>query len=197
MVNPLHDDELLAGLRRQDPAALTALIDAYLPPVYALCVRILAGAGSPQDAEECASDAFHAAWRQVGHYDPSRAPLRTWLLMLAKYVALERRRQNVRRAEVEGPAQIPVGQSATEPLPQEQLASGEERARLQTALQSLPTLDRVVVYRRYFLGESTRTLAESLGLSPQAVDNRLWRSRRQLRIALRQIDDGQKEVRRR
>lgn len=192
--NSVPDDDLLAGLRRRDPAALTALMDAYLTPVHALCSRILAGAGSPQDVEECASDAFHAAWRQAQRFDPARAPLRTWLLMLAKYAALERRRQLIRQAKVEAPALIRDTIPAATPHPGDALAEAEERGRLQAALRLLPTLDRDLIYRRHFLGEPTTVLAAAYGLSRQAVDNRLWRARRQLRALLAADGAGQWEV---
>gem|GEM_PF-5848948 len=30
------------------------------------------------------SDVFHRAWQRIADYDPERAPLRTWLQILAK-----------------------------------------------------------------------------------------------------------------
>lgn len=193
----MSDDELILGLRHRDPAALAALMDAYLTPVYALCTRILAGAGTSQDAEECASDAFHLAWRQIEQYDSTRAPLRTWLLMLAKYAALERRRRLQKRAI--RLISLPGTESranAAQCLDKD-LADAETRERLQAALGSLTPLDRELIYRHHFLGETTKALADALTLTPQAVDNRLWRARRQLKAFLSANDGDLEEVRRR
>lgn len=178
----MQDDPVYTGLLNRDPAALTALMEQHLNPVYALVSRILAGAGTAQDVEECASDAFYAAWKQIERYDPHRAPLRTWVLMHAKYVALQRRRQLTRRAE--SPEALSNEPAAAEPLPDEVLATSEERQELQQALETLPELDRQLVYRRYFLEEAITDLAAAFGLSRTAVDNRLWRARKALRSAL-------------
>lgn len=191
----MSDDELILGLRHRDPAALTALMDAYLTPVYALCTRILAGAGTSQDAEECASDAFHLAWRQVERYDPARAPLRTWLLMLTKYVALDRRRR-LQKSTIHLLLGAESRANAAQCLDKD-LADAETRERLQAALGSLTPLDRELIYRHHFLGETTKALADALTLTPQAVDNRLWRARRQLKAFLCANDGDLEEVRRR
>jgi RNA polymerase sigma-70 factor (ECF subfamily) len=193
----VSDDELILGLRHRDPAALTALMDAYLTPVYALCTRILAGAGSSQDAEECASDAFHLAWQQIERYDPTRAPLRTWLLMLTKYTALDRRRR-LQKSAIRLIA-LPRAEShaSAAQYPDEDMADAEARERLQAALDSLAPLERELIYRHHFLGETTKALADALTLTPQAVDNRLWRARRQLKAFLSANDEDLEEVRRR
>jgi RNA polymerase sigma-70 factor, ECF subfamily len=181
-VKAVQDDEIHAGLLHREHTALSALMDKYVNPVYGLCARILAGIGSPQDIEECVSDAFYAAWQHAADYRPDRAPLRTWLLMQAKYTALQRRRQLTRQHEV--PGSVNEEAIATEPLPDEALATAEERQRLHAAMNQLPSMDPELVYRRYFLEEKVSDLAETFGLTRQAADNRLWRARQSLRALL-------------
>ncbi len=180
----VQDKDLHAGLLRRNPAALSALMDKYMDPVYALSARILHGIGSTQDIEECVSDAFYAAWQNISDYRPDRAPLRTWLLMQAKYVALGRRRELAHRHESPGLAAEEQPDEDESGLPDEALASAEERRRLQSALDQLPPLERELVYRRYFLDEKVADLAAFYGLTRQAADNRLWRARQALRSAL-------------
>lgn len=176
----MTDDELLHGLRSRNPAALEALADAYAAPVYALVHRVLAGAGTAQDVEECTGDVLYLAWERAAGFDPGRARLRTWLLMLAKYQALELRRRLMRQADT-----VPVAPEAAAPDPQDQpetaLATREEREAVQQALDQLPPVEKELVYRRYFLGERVDAAAEALGLTRQAADNRLWRARKTLK----------------
>jgi len=141
------------------------------------------GSGA-EDIEEAASEAFLAAFRSVERYDAGRAPLRTWLLMHAKYAALEHARK-VRRWERPLPLQSDLGP----PDPFEALAAKEERARGQDALAKLSPLDQEIVYRHYFLDEEIPRLAQALGLTRGAVDTRLWRARRTLRSLLGQTDN--------
>jgi RNA polymerase sigma-70 factor, ECF subfamily len=179
----MNDADLAHGLRQRDPTSLAALVDAYADPVYRLVRRILAGAGRPEDVEECANDVFVAAWERIDRFDPARAPLRTWLLMLAKYEALRRRRALGHGPEV-GWLDEAQDLPGAEVPPEEALARREERQAIQTALNELPPIEKQLVYRRYFLGERVDRLAAALGLTRQAADNRLWRARQFLREKL-------------
>lgn len=189
----MTDGEILAGLRTRDPAALSDLVKTYAQPVYALVQQILTDSGGraavSRDVEECVSDAFYAAWMRAEQYDPERAPLRTWLLIQAKYCALDRRRRGQRNAVVLSALAGTFPDPG--PGPEERLATAEKRQELQEALAQLAPLDHQLVYRRYFLGERVEAIAADLGLTRQAADNRLWRARKALRAWLQKEPDGE------
>ncbi len=139
----------------------------------------------PDEIEVVSVEAFNAAWDAASRFDPARAPLRTWLLMHAKYAALEHRRREARWHHGQPPSA-----AQPDPDPLETISAREARSRVQNALDRLPALDREIVYRRYFLEEDIAVLAQDLGLSRGAVDNRLWRARGALREMLR-VEDGE------
>src|SRR5215467_8799658 len=91
------DDDLAQGLQQRDPEALETLISRYSREVFYFIRLVLDGVGVAQDAEECVNDLFVAVWQEIETFDPERGALRTWLTMRAKYIALDRRRQLVRR----------------------------------------------------------------------------------------------------
>jgi RNA polymerase sigma-70 factor, ECF subfamily len=185
-VSGLTDDELLRGLRQRDSGALEELADAYAAPIYALCHRVLSGVGTAQDVEECTGDVLYLAWERAGQYDPGRAPLRTWLLILAKYQALAYRRRLGKQTD---PVLLPEDQP--QDGPEQALAQREQREAIQQALNQLPQVDKELVYRRYFLGERVDAMAASMGLSRQATDNRLWRARKALKQLLTWWREGE------
>lgn len=174
---------LLEALRSRNPAALEALADAYAGSIYALTHRVLAGAGTAQDAEECAADVLYLAWERIDRFDPERAPLRTWVLMLAKFQALELRRRLLQQAGLPPVSDELMPASAPE-SPEQALARQEEREAVQEALNQLPPVEKELIYRRYFLDERVDALAADLGLTRQAADNRLWRARKALKQLL-------------
>src|SRR5690348_730327 len=91
------DEDLTQRLQQRDPEALETLISRYSREVFYFIRLVLDGVGVAQDAEECVNDLFVAVWQEIGTFDPDRGTLRTWLTMRAKYIALDRRRQLVRR----------------------------------------------------------------------------------------------------
>jgi RNA polymerase sigma-70 factor (ECF subfamily) len=183
----LTDAELIRDLRARETEALRSLVRTFAAAVHGVLYRVLAGFGTEQDIEECVSDVFHKAWHQIDEYDANRAPFKTWLLILAKYEGLKRRRSLHRGPESESELLLLTDPG---PTPEQQVATAEERTEVQQALQRLSPLDQELVYRRYFAGERVDVLARDLGITRQAADNHLWRARKRLRQILSQQGKG-------
>ncbi|WP_171720294.1 sigma-70 family RNA polymerase sigma factor [Paenibacillus phytohabitans] len=179
--------------RTKDKQALADAIDFYGPDVHRLVQRILAGCGSAEDAEECVSDVFLAAWNNIGRYDPSRASFRTWIFLLAKYKALDLRRK----------LQPGLGRTLNEATLNMQSGTNTEREFLQREatgellryIGQLREPDRSLFLRRYYLYESLDELAAAFGFSKKAVESRLYRCRTMLKQAIHLTgEDGKGEL---
>jgi RNA polymerase sigma-70 factor (ECF subfamily) len=194
------DDTLYQGLIERNPRALEALIKRYSREMSYFIRLVLDTSGTLQDAEECTNDLFVAVWQEIESYDPGRGALRTWITMRAKYIALDRRRHIQRRQAVamtsldsgeyggarDGEAfafELPASRTADSSM-EGLLEQRERREELRQALESLPELDRMLVYMRYFRLASTEEICKKTGLSRHAIDTRLWRARKALRDAL-------------
>jgi RNA polymerase sigma-70 factor (ECF subfamily) len=199
------DDTLWQGLATRDARALEALILRYSREVAYFVRMVLEGVGTAQDAEECVSDLFIAAWEEIDTFDPARGTLRTWLTMRAKYLALDRRRQLQRRhvhaIPLDGPSEAygAADAHATGEAPHFHLADSEsleglllrreQQEQLRAALDELPELDRLLVYMRYFRLSTTEEIAARTGLTRRAIDTRLWRTRKTLRDTLEALEE--------
>src|SRR5882724_8436787 len=91
-------DEALPGLvARGDEAALAELYDRFGRVAYGLALRIVRDSTLAEDAVQ---DAFLAAWRTAGSFDPGRGKTSTWLLTLVHRRAVDVvRREERRRAD--------------------------------------------------------------------------------------------------
>ncbi len=167
------------------PDALTFLIDQHERVISALVAQILAGVGTAEDVEECVSDVFVAAWRRASQYDPARGTVRTWLLMLAKYQALDMRRQLTPQEHLGLDLFAPTADPVVEAV-----LSRERQQALVEHIERLEPGVRAVVVRRYLAAMAIPAIAEDLGIARSAVDNRLFRGRRQLRDFLAAEDEG-------
>ncbi|NOU98806.1 sigma-70 family RNA polymerase sigma factor [Paenibacillus planticolens] len=176
-----EDDQHLANaLRRRLPSALEGLMDRYGNGVYGLVNRILAGAGQTEDVEECVSDVFLAAWRRIDEYDEEKGSFRTWLLILAKYSALDARRKLLRRPGA-GPFEDRVADGASV---EDKVITKEASAEMIALVNDLPEPDRTIFYRRYFYYESVEQISRGLSLTGKAVENRLYRLRKMFKAKL-------------
>ena len=102
------------------------------------------------------------------------------------------RKQGVRRAHLPLAAPDLAAELArrltTEELPLEVLETKEARDQLLLALTALPAAEQELIVEHYFHSRSHADLAEELGVSPRAVEGRLYRARLALREKLQHLE---------
>jgi RNA polymerase sigma-70 factor (ECF subfamily) len=130
-------------------------------------------------AEDLTSITFEKAWRARQRYRKDRAGVATWLLAIARNVAIDHFRRAKRRPEV------PL-QDATAPETATPEAEAEHRAelrRLRTLLAGLPPRERELVALKYGAGATNRAISKLTGLSESNVGTILHRTVGTLRAA--------------
>ncbi|MBE6989190.1 MAG: sigma-70 family RNA polymerase sigma factor [Ruminococcaceae bacterium] len=142
----------------------------------------------PQDAEECVNDGYHAAWNAMPPQRP--ADLRAFLGRIVRNLSIGRWRREHAQKRYAG---LDVMLSELEDcLPgRESTEQALERTllteRIAAWLQGLPREDRVLFLRRYWYGESVKTLAAERGENANRTAQRM----RKLRLALRDaLEEG-------
>ncbi|HZR21337.1 MAG TPA: sigma-70 family RNA polymerase sigma factor [Verrucomicrobiae bacterium] len=167
------DAELVHAARRGDKRAFVEIVARNQAMVCGIAYAILTDFSASEDA---AQDAFLTAWRKIHDLrEPER--LRSWLGQIARNVALGYLRRERNHAPLEDAPQLVDGS----PAPDELAATAEEAALVSDCLTQLPETYRFPLVLYYREGQSVRSVAESLGLSEDAVKQRLARGREMLR----------------
>jgi RNA polymerase sigma factor (sigma-70 family) len=168
MADATDEDFLRAG----DTAALA---ERHYGPVQGLARRLLGGGA---DARDAAQETFARAFAHLRDYDPRRS-FRNWLFaILANHVRdlLRRRRQlPLETAEESFPDLT---------LPEAPILRREDRDRLLAAIDRLPFEWKIVVTLKVQQDLSGPEIADTLGISVNAVRIRLYRALAVLRKEL-------------
>lgn len=128
-----------------------------------------------------------AAGRTAEHVD-------AWLFGVARNVlrrhwrTLTRRRRNLPEVRVDIGREL-ADRMDQAPLPGEYLQRREVQEQLLLALTALPTEDQNLILEHYFDGRSQVEIAAKSGLTPRAVEGRLYRARQALRERLRHLEE--------
>ena len=162
------EKELVAACRRGDKSAYAGLVKAYSGRIFAICLGML---GNSHDAEDIAQQALLKGLASIKQLR-SDTQFGAWLIRIAKNLCIDfiRKRKPMQNALVE---RLETSQSDTEGY------SG-----LRAALAELPQDHRLTLVLFYFDGRSTRSIAETLGMSTGAVQARLSRARKKFRKLL-------------
>ena len=170
------DAELVAGVGRQEPAAVRTLVARKLPRLLALATRML---GDRMEAEDVAQEAFMRIWKQAPRWRGGEARFDTWLHRVALNLCYDRL-----RAHREEPAdELPdaVDPAAT---PDAQLEAQSREARVRAALAALPARQREALVLNYYQELSNIEAAALMGITVDALESLLARARRNLRAQL-------------
>jgi RNA polymerase sigma factor (sigma-70 family) len=132
--------------------------------------------GDGADAEDVTSATFERALRYRHTFDPRRGDPAAWLIGIAARCVSELYAAKP-ALEAELPDTAAVGDLAAE---------APERIDLQRAVATLSERERELVALRYGADLSARQIGETLGMTTNAVEVALHRSRRTLRETLEQ-----------
>jgi RNA polymerase sigma factor (sigma-70 family) len=168
--SPLSDEALLAGYRARDPDASAAFVRRFQTRVFGLALTIL---GDRAEAEEAAQEAFVRAWRRADAYDPTRGEVATWLLAIARNVAIDHAR--MRRSQPAGidPTVLLGNAADLEASPEERRVAADDAARLWAAIATLPIEQRRALLQASFLGRTAREIGMLDGTPIGTVKTRI------------------------
>jgi RNA polymerase sigma factor (sigma-70 family) len=176
----VSDESLLAGLASGDRAAATAFVRRFQARVYGLALMILR---DPGVAEDVAQETFVRAWQHAAAYDARRGSAATWLLTIARNLAIDVTRQ--RRAEpVAEEALLALGLPSREGDPGAREFPVDDVERLRRAVAGLPPEQRRAIVRAGFYGQTAREISESEGVPLGTAKTRIRTAMLRLRSAL-------------
>ena len=179
-----EDEEILSLFLARDEGAIAACRDKYGGRCRAVAENILS---SPEDAEECVSDALLRAW---GAIPPERPRfLGAWLAAVTRRLALDRYRAETAEKRGGGDLRLCLDELADaagdgDPWSTEDAARERLRDALNRFLAGERPEARRIFLRRYWYACSVADVARLSGKSEAAVKMSLSRTKKRLRAFL-------------
>jgi RNA polymerase sigma-70 factor, ECF subfamily len=174
------DPELMRAFAGREPGAAEELYRRFAPRVFGLGKVML---GDASRAEDLVQDTFVKVWRVADSYEPSRGALDTWVLLIARSLAIDTIRRRVLEARVTAQQEPP--QEATdgsEPEKRAEIQDLAERAR--QAMSALSPGQRAALELAYFGGKTSTEVAELEGIPVGTAKTRIRTALIRLREAL-------------
>ncbi len=172
-----EDWMLMHRVAEGDEQATAELYDRFGALVFKVAMQVLS---SRAEAEDAVQEVFVRLWQTADRYDPRRAKLVTWVMLIARRHLIDRlRRQAVRpnMSSVEG--DVPESDRRQSPTLAPELE--ERNKELLRRIAELPDLQRVVIERAYLHGFTLREVSEQLDAPLGTIKSALSRGLNKLR----------------
>ena len=181
---PTRDEieTMLARIALGDRAAFAALYDATSAKLLGICLRVLQDRAQAEDALQ---DVYVRIWHKADLYKANGLSPMTWLITVARNLAIDRlraRRSRGHGATSDDDAVARLADPAPGPEARAQAAS--ERAQLDRCLDELPAERAKAVRRAYLDGDTYADLAELFDVPVNTMRTWLRRSLLKLRECL-------------
>ena len=182
----LSDESLLEGLASGHPEAAAAFVRRFQSRVFGLALTIV---GDREAAEDVAQETFVRAWRHAAAYDARRARVATWLLAIARNVAIDVIR--LKRADPVDPSTIAaLPLVAVEEGPDERAMDIYDVGRLATVMRELPEEQRRALLLASFRGLTAQEISEAEGIPLGTAKTRIRTAMLKVRAALEVSGEG-------
>jgi RNA polymerase sigma-70 factor (ECF subfamily) len=177
----IKEDTFINELKDKNKLALEYMINNYSSYVFSICKAIIGAHGTLEDIEECVSDIFILVWENSYKYHEEKANFKTWLTTVTKYKAIDLNRKLVKNLNYVASDNIEIPNCDSV---ENELISKEASTELLLCIKNLKGIDKEIFIKRYFFNESIEDMARSYNISRQAVDNRLYRTKKVLKSML-------------
>lgn len=181
------DLELMHGIQREDPEALSKLYDRYNGIIKALILRVV---HNEAEADDLLQEIFMELWTQASNFSARKGKPLGWLVTLARRRAIDGLRK--KQAYVRAGERL---QNETEQQPdawvhngtEEEINSSDTRVLIRKVITSLPPAQQEAIDLAFFLGMSQREIAAKTNTPLGTVKTRL-------ELGLKKIYDGLKNL---
>ncbi len=183
---PIQDQDLdlMRRVASAEPGAVDEMYERFASLVFRLAYQAMP---TRSDAEDAVQEIFVRLWRTADRYDPKRAALVTWVMLISRrhlVDRLRRTRARVKAMTLDERQSEPVGATAPSGSSME---SQERFGELLDRIAKLPELQRTVVTRAYLGGQTLRQIGEELNTPIGTIKSAL--SRALVRLRERNADE--------
>jgi RNA polymerase sigma factor (sigma-70 family) len=179
------DEALLAGFATGDPRTAAAFVRRFQGRVFGLALTIVR---QPAIAEEVAQETFARVYRHAGNYDARKGRVSTWLLSIARNLAIDVTR--MKRLDPVDPEVIAAEISIENQVPgaEEAGLQPDERDQLRSAITDLPDDQRRALVLAAYMGRTAREISDLDDVPLGTVKTRIRTAMLKLRSELEVLE---------
>lgn len=182
-----NDQVYIDSILNGDANVFAVLVDRYKDLVYTLALRMMK---HTEEAEEAAQDTFIKVYKSLDKFK-GESKFSTWIYRVAYNTCLDRLKKNKRQQYTVEINEYTEHQVKTLDNALDNIEAKEREQTIQDCLALLPSEDSFLLTLYYFEELSLDEIGKIVGLKPNNVKVKLFRSRKKLATVLRKKLDNE------
>ena len=170
-----------------DSNAFSVLVDRYKDLVYTLALRMMK---NKEEAEEVSQDSFIKAYKSLNRFKGD-SKFSTWIYRVAYNTCLDRLKKNKRQQQTVTIDEYTEHQVKTIDNALDKIETQEKQQAIKDCLELLPSEDSFLLTLYYFEELSLDEISKIVGLKPNNVKVKIFRSRKKLATILKERLDNE------
>ena len=175
------DQHYIHLVKEGDTNAFAVLVDRHKDMVFTLSLKMLK---DREEAEEVAQDTFLKIYKSLSKFN-SESKFSTWMYKVAFNTCLDRLKKNKRSQPVAAMDEFTEQEAISLMNVLDSIEERERKQVIQDCLHCLPGEDSFLLTLYYFEEQSLEEIANIIGINPNNVKIRLYRSRKKLTALLK------------
>src|SRR6185437_3140037 len=175
------DQHYINLVMKGDTNAFAVLVDRYKDMVFSLSLKMLKGR---EEAEEVSQDTFLKIYKSLNKFN-GESKLSTWIYKVAFNTCLDRLKKNKRLQPFAGLDEFTEPEALSLMNVLDSIENKERKQMIQDCMHLLPGEDSFLLTLYYFEEQSLEEIAKIIGITPNNVKIRLYRSRKKLASLLK------------
>ena len=173
----MQDGEFVKYMKKKPDKAMKELTEKYAGLIYAVVKsKLCSGTFADYVIEDCTADVLSDFYINLDKYDETKCSIKTWLCIIAKNKAIDILRKSKTEIVSLEDAEIPDKNTLEGDFEEK-----ERRLAVIRKINELDEPDKSIMIRKYYIGQTSKEIAELLNMTVSNVDTRASRVIKRLR----------------
>lgn len=166
----MKENNFISQLKKKNPKALDHVFENYGNLIFKVAYSIL---NNRELSEECVNDVLLKIWNNIDSFNKGDEKFKAWIIVMTKYTSIDILRKEKKHDNV-----ITLDSYEKEDTSLESfLENKETKENILSMIKTFDKENREIFIKRFFLHYSIKEISKSIGISENAISNRIRRGK--------------------
>lgn len=166
----MKENNFISQLKKKNPKALDHVFENYGNLIFKVAYSVL---NNRELSEECVNDVLLKIWNNIDSFNKGDEKFKAWIIVMTKYTSIDILRKEKKHDNV-----ITLDSYEKEDTSLESfLENKETKENILSMIKTFDKENREIFIKRFFLHYSIKEISKSIGISENAISNRIRRGK--------------------